>query len=73
MLAGTPDTFEFYTNRKNGFVGGIPHSIHTNLLFMTPNVTPFPNLYIIGDSVFPGQGIPAVVLGAMNVVNRILH
>ncbi len=73
VLAGTPDTFEFYTNRKNGFVGGIPHSIHTNLLFMTPNVTPFPNLYIIGDSVFPGQGIPAVVLGAMNVVNRILH
>ncbi len=72
-LAGTPDTFEFYTHRKNGFVGGIPHSIHTNLLFMTPNVTPFPNLYIVGDSVFPGQGVPAVVLGAMNVVNRILH
>jgi C-3',4' desaturase CrtD len=72
-LAGTPDTFEFYTHRKNGFVGGIPHSIHTNLLFMTPNVTPFSNLYLVGDSVFPGQGIPAVVLGAMNVVNRILH
>lgn len=71
-LSGTPDTFEFYTHRKNGFVGGIPHSIHSSLLFMTPNVTPFHNLYMVGDTVFPGQGTPAVVLGALNVVKRIL-
>ncbi len=70
-LSGTPDTFEFYTHRKNGYVGGIPHSIHSNLLFMTPNVTPFKNLFLVGDTVFPGQGIPAVVLGALNVADRI--
>lgn len=70
-LAATPDTFEFYTSRKNGFVGGIPHSIHSNLLFMTPNLTPFPDLFMVGDTVFPGQGIPAVTLGAINVVTRI--
>lgn len=70
-LSGTPKTFEDYTYRKNGHVGGIAHSIHSNLLLMTPNKTPFKNLYLVGDTVFPGQGIPAVVLGALNVVNRI--
>lgn len=70
-LAGTPKTFESYTQRKNGYVGGIAHSIHSNLLFMTPNTTPFKNFYLVGDTVFPGQGIPAVVLGALNVVKRI--
>ena len=72
-LDGTPKTFEFYTKRKNGFVGGIPHSIRSNLLFMTPNNPPFANLYLVGDTVFPGQGIPAVVLGALNAVNRIFE
>ena len=72
-LDGTPKTFEFYTKRKNGFVGGIPHSIRSNLLFMTPDNPPFANLYLVGDTVFPGQGIPAVVLGALNAVNRIFE
>ncbi|HNB98669.1 MAG TPA: hypothetical protein PLS71_10545, partial [Leptospiraceae bacterium] len=70
-LGGSPKTFADYTGRHQGFVGGIPHSIQNNLIFMTPNVTPFQNLYMVGDTVFPGQGIPAVVLGAINVVNRI--
>ncbi|MBK8397557.1 MAG: FAD-dependent oxidoreductase [Leptospiraceae bacterium] len=70
-LAGTPDTFEYYTHRKNGFVGGIAHSVHSNLLLMTPNISPFPNFYLAGDTVFPGQGIPAVTLGALNLVSQI--
>ncbi|MBK9498380.1 MAG: FAD-dependent oxidoreductase [Leptospiraceae bacterium] len=72
-LDGTPNTFEFYTKRKNGFVGGISHSVRSNLLFMTPNNPPFANLYLVGDTVFPGQGIPAVVLGSLNTVNRIFE
>ena len=72
LLSGTPNTFEFYTQRDKGFVGGIPHSIKKNLLFMPPNVTPFKNLYMVGDTVFPGQGTPAVILGGLNVVKRIL-
>ncbi len=72
LLSGTPSTYEFYTGRFNGFVGGIPHSVKKNLLRMPPNKTPFTNLYMVGDTVFPGQGIPAVVLGALNTVNRII-
>lgn len=73
VLSGSPNTFEHYTNRHKGFVGGIPHSIKKSLLRMPPNLTPFKGLYIVGDTVFPGQGTPAVVLGALNIVTRILN
>jgi phytoene dehydrogenase-like protein len=72
LLSGSPETFEFYTKRFKGYVGGIPHSIKKSILRMPPNVTPFENLYMVGDTVFPGQGTPAVVLGALNVYRRIL-
>jgi len=72
LLSGTPGTFEFFTGRFKGYVGGIPHSVKNNLLRLPPGKTPFSNFYITGDTVFPGQGTPAVVLGALNVVKRIL-
>ncbi len=73
LLSGTPLTFEHYTQRKNGFVGGIPHSISKNWLKMPPNQTPFTNLYQIGDTAFPGQGTPGVILGALSTIRRILN
>ncbi|WKZ68941.1 MAG: FAD-dependent oxidoreductase [Melioribacteraceae bacterium] len=73
LLSGTPKTFQFYTGRSNGFVGGIPHSVSKNLLKMPSNISPFDGLYLVGDTVFPGQGTPAVVLGALNIVNEILN
>jgi C-3',4' desaturase CrtD len=69
-LIGTPRTFVRYTHRARGRVGGIP-STFSALLRALPPVTPFPNLYLVGDTVYPGQGIPAVVLGALNVADRI--
>ncbi len=71
LLTATPETFEFFTNRHKGFVGGIPHSIKKSILKMPPNQTPFKNLYMVGDTVFPGQGTPAVIQGALNVFKRI--
>lgn len=73
LLSATPETFEFFTNRHKGFVGGIPHSINKSILKMPPNQTPFKNLYMVGDTVFPGQGTPAVVQGALNVFKRITN
>jgi phytoene dehydrogenase-like protein len=69
-LAGTPRTFVHYTHRARGRVGGIPSTLATVLHANRP-VTPFPSLYLVGDTVYPGQGIPAVVLGALNVAERI--
>lgn len=71
LLPGTPNTFEFYTHRKNGMVGGIPHSIRNSFLRMPGSVTPFENLFMVGDTVFPGQGTPAVVLGAINLAKNL--
>jgi phytoene dehydrogenase-like protein len=30
------------------------------------------NFYLSGDTAFPGQGIPAVVLGALNIHKMII-
>ncbi len=69
---GTPQTFERYTSRYQGLVGGVPHSVSNNLLKMSTGVTPFRNFYNTGDTVFPGQGTVAVTIGAMNIAKRIL-
>ncbi len=69
---GTPQTFERYTSRFQGLVGGVPHSVSNNLLKMSSGVTPFRNFYNTGDTVFPGQGTVAVTIGAMNIAKRIL-
>lgn len=71
ISSATPSTFSHYTGRFSGFVGGIPHSLSQNFLTLPHNVTPFKGLYQIGDSAFPGQGTPSVVLAAMNVTKRL--
>lgn len=70
-LMGTPRTFEFFARRKDGMVGGVPHTLGRNLLYAQKYRTPFSNLFMVGDTVYPGQGVPAVVLGAMNLVEEI--
>ncbi len=71
LMSGTPKSFQFYTKRFNGFVGGIPHSIARTLLSLPPNTTPFKNFYCVGDTTFPGQGTPSVILGALNTAQKI--
>lgn len=72
QLSGTPRTFVRYTNRTRGRVGGIPSTFGALAAAAGP-VTPFDGLYLVGDTTYPGQGIPAVVLGALNVAGRIGH
>lgn len=52
---GTPATFQKYTFRSGGLVGGVPHSVN-NLLKMHSGVTRFKGFFNTGDTVFPGQG-----------------
>jgi phytoene dehydrogenase-like protein len=66
---GDPDTFMKYTLRER--VGGIPHSLRRNFLTYPKNTLPFPNLYQLGDTTFPGQGVVGVIQGAMNLSRRI--
>jgi C-3',4' desaturase CrtD len=69
LLTGTSKTFKRYTSRDHGLVGGIPHSLRRNLINVISSPSPYKDFYMIGDTQFPGQGIAAVVLGAMNLVN----
>jgi len=71
LFSSTPVTWSNWVYRKKGRVGGIPQQMDRSLLDWTPNVTPFEGLYLVGDTVFPGQGIPGVTLSGINVYYRI--
>jgi len=68
VLPGTPVTFQRFTHRAWGWVGGFPQ---TNLSRAWPPRLA-PGLWLVGDSIFPGQSIPAVALGGMRVASAIL-
>jgi C-3',4' desaturase CrtD len=67
----SPRSFRRYTRRTAGAVGGAPVSrSNSNFLAVDPGVLG-PGLWVVGDSVFPGQGTMATVLSAIRVVERI--
>ncbi len=68
----TPVSWENWVYRKKGRVGGIPQSMARSLLNWSPNKTPFKGLYLVGDTTYPGQGIPGVTLSGINVYYRVL-
>ena len=70
---GTPKTFRKYTGRYEGHVGGIPLSRNLFPWKYPRPVTPFRGFYTMGDTFFPGQGIPGVVLGAIGIHRRITY
>jgi C-3',4' desaturase CrtD len=68
IMPGTPVTFHRFTRHKWGWVGGFPQ---TNLLrAIGPRLSP--NLWLVGDSIFPGQSTAAVALGGLRVAEMVL-
>lgn len=68
LMPGTPITFKRYIGRKYGWVGGFPQTS----LFKTFHPKLGKNLWLVGDSIFPGQSTAAVALGGMRVAKEIL-
>ncbi|HZH89471.1 MAG TPA: NAD(P)/FAD-dependent oxidoreductase [Pyrinomonadaceae bacterium] len=68
----TPRTFYEGTRRKLGMTGGIPQTLanYSDADAFTHR-SPFPNLYTVGDTVFPGNGLAAVTQSALIVANEI--
>jgi phytoene dehydrogenase-like protein len=64
IMNGTPQTFQKFTRRPRGMVGGFAQ---TSLLNARGPGTGLPNLWLVGDSVFPGQSTAGVTAGAMRV------
>jgi phytoene dehydrogenase-like protein len=67
----TPRSFQRYTRRNQGAVGGPPVRRGNSVFFAVGSDALGPGLWLVGDSVFPGQGTMAVVLSAMRVVQQI--
>jgi phytoene dehydrogenase-like protein len=70
-MTASPRTFERFTGRHFGYVGGVPRKagLHHYLRIFPREVAP--ELYLVGDSVFPGQSILACALGGQRVAERI--
>lgn len=68
VLPGSPVTYEFYTGRHLGMVGGFPQ---TSLFNARGPRTGIPNLRLVGDSIFPGQSTAGVSLGALRVADDV--
>ncbi len=68
---GTPRSFERYTSRLKGHVGGLPMTPENTLLSPPSNRTRLRGLYQIGDTSFPGQSIFAGTIGALSAVERL--
>jgi phytoene dehydrogenase-like protein len=69
-LPGTPVTFEFFTGRPKGMVGGFPQN---SLFDVRGPGTGIPNLLLVGDSIFPGQSTAGVTLGGMRVADAVIQ
>ncbi len=69
--AATPRSFETFTGRDRGIVGGIGQSVPTFGPFGFATRTPIKNLWLVGDSTHPGEGTAGVSYSAMTAVRQI--
>ena len=67
----SPRSFARYTRRTGGGAGGPPVSRRNSVFFAVDAGVLGPDLWVVGDSVFPGQGTMATVLSAIRVWERI--
>jgi C-3',4' desaturase CrtD len=68
ILPGTPVTFERFTRRPSGMVGGFPQ---TSIWQARGPATGVANIWLVGDSIFPGQSTAGVTLGAFRVAELV--
>jgi C-3',4' desaturase CrtD len=69
--AATPRTFERYTGRDRGIVGGIGQRVPTFGPFGFATRTPIDRLWLVGDSTHPGEGTAGVSYSALTAVRQI--
>ncbi|MEL6344118.1 MAG: FAD-dependent oxidoreductase [Myxococcota bacterium] len=71
-MTASPRTFERFTRRPQGLVGGIPRRAGwRNYQGLVPRPV-HPGLFLVGDSVFPGQSTLATALGGIRTVRAAL-
>jgi len=69
--AATPRTFQRFTAREFGYVGGVGQRVATFGPFGFATRTPLPNLWLVGDGTQPGEGTAGVSYSALTAVRQI--
>ncbi|HSF19514.1 MAG TPA: NAD(P)/FAD-dependent oxidoreductase [Vicinamibacteria bacterium] len=70
-MTASPRTFQRFTKRFLGYVGGIPRRVglaHYRALAPRPLLS---GLYLVGDTVFPGQSTLATAIGGYKLADHI--
>ncbi|MGE0325487.1 MAG: phytoene desaturase family protein [Polyangiaceae bacterium] len=70
-MPASPRTFERFTGRFGGYVGGVPRRAGLGNYRRLGPMRVEPGLYLVGDSVFPGQSILAAALGGLRTAEQI--
>lgn len=69
----TPRTYERFTRRPRGAVGGARLSLANSNQRAIPHELGLPGFWMVGDSTWPGLGTVACVLGSRNVAQSVLR
>tara|TARA_B100000965_G_scaffold375404_1_gene367450 strand:- start:1227 stop:2747 length:1521 start_codon:yes stop_codon:yes gene_type:complete len=69
----TPRSFERWTGRPDGIVGGLGQHPSRFGPFGLPSRTPVQGLWLCGDSIYPGEGTAGVSQSAMMVVRQLME
>lgn len=68
---GTPRTFERFTRRPLGAVGGVRQTLGNSNARAVPYDIGVPGFWLCGDTTWPGLGTVACVLGSRHVANGV--
>lgn len=71
--SATPSAWAKWTGRKWGFVGGYPQYRHIKPWQMVEARLNSKGAYLVGDTVYPGQGIPGVTLGGIIAYSKLVR
>jgi phytoene dehydrogenase-like protein len=68
--SSTPRSWSKWTGRKWGFVGGYPQYLNIKPWQMLDARLDGHKAYLVGDTAYPGQGIPGVTLSGIIAVEK---
>lgn len=70
-LPASPRTFQRFVRRRDGAVGGVPRRVGLSAYTQLGPVEVERGLWLVGDSVFPGQSTYAVAVGGLRVAEAV--
>lgn len=71
--SSSPKSWSKWTQRKWGFVGGYPQFMKIKPWQLNDCRLEINGAYQVGDSVYPGQGIPGVTLGGIIAAKKLMR